>query len=198
MTTNTIDFYGTGFNSAETSILVQTGNTTIYEGTVSSVTESDPTKFVRADYPLIFSYDYESATGNLPISIKVTEGFGFVLSIVKAPFTDVYRSEITDEIKNNINTMSLADKITMYQSLATVPFSSDELAMLNDESIPFKPSKTIVITQHGAKIKTVRDIRNDVLVDGKVPESCGMVGVFECYPVHLNETIAFNIEIPSS
>jgi hypothetical protein len=197
MMSNVIDFYGTGFNSANTSVLLKSADTTIFEGIVASVEQSDPTTLVRADYPIFFSYDYGNISGSVEFSLSVSEGHGFVFGPARSSFGTVYHAGLSPEQIESIGSLSLPDRIALHQSIAVEPFSIDELAVLNDPSVAFKPTKTILVTQHGANLLTTVDIRKNVLLGISVPDEIGMVGTFPCYQVLSGETLTFTIDIPA-
>lgn len=154
-TTRTMRIYGYGYGNSTASIQASLNGTTVFSGEIPTLDQE--TVFIRPDQQtVIFTVPIPMEfTGNANVAITVANGY------VHYDYVDINYNLIPNPAYTTEQVAILTQphgpgvrdqKIAVYSSVAVPPFSTEELAILENLDPAVQPAQEAIIVAHGAQI----------------------------------------------
>lgn len=143
MTNRTLQFYGKGFGNDPVTVSVTVSGNLVYSGTISTDNQSLPSDWYdwydpELYVPLFTMQVPVEFSGNFPVQIAVTSGFGAKISEVLANYVYLPNPVFTPEQFAIISgpDWNSPEAQNIIISLASPPFTSEEIAVLTNPDTP--------------------------------------------------------------
>lgn len=212
MTTRTIKFVGLGYGSTPAEITVTSDGTTIFSGTIPTVNQPVPqlpNLELQADLVDLFSIEVDleySATDAVVCTVnKGTVLFGETLGNYCLGVNPAYSNEQLAIVNGSSSTV--AEKIAVYEAVASTPFTAEELTVLNSANPATQNERTAILLAHDANPRIsndssygtfgVADPRSNITVDGvsQTIEHTGSDTGFWWFVIGNGSTLAYDFTV---
>lgn len=213
MINRTVKFYGQGFGTSPVDVTVTANGETVYTGPVPTLDQPIPqTPYNQDDCVSLFTTQIPvDFSGSIPMTIRVNSGYGIKFVTATANYVPVPNPVYTPEQFAIVTSPDGGEEaLNIVTSLATPPFTEEEIAVLSNPSTPESEYRAL-LAEHGVSIYVsggvdyyddmfwAGDSRTDVTLDGNPefapdPRPDGLDGDWT-WDIPVDSTLGFNFHI---
>jgi hypothetical protein len=212
MAIRTVQILGMAFGSSTATVVATANGTQIFAGTVTTVDQpipALPNLDLTVDQVPLFTFEIDTAfTGQIPMTCTVTNGtviFGEILANYVSVQNPVYTSEQVAILTDPAATRS--QKIAVWAQVAIPPFTTEELATMEDTSTTSWVACNEIADAHGCALIVSSgsttfgtidntDSRGNVYIDGvqQTPDYADLPGTW-WWTINNGSVLSYSLEV---